>query len=64
MGVVEIFTIVMGFFKFFSELAPLVKMLIDTPAENRQQAIAAAHNAYQKALETKGDTSAIEDGWK
>lgn len=61
MGVAEIFALILGFFKFFSEVSEFIKMLQGTPAEQRQKVISEAFNAMRKAKETGGDTSDIED---
>ncbi len=56
----EFITIVGGIITFWNEVAPFVKMLQKTPAEQRNQVIANVHAAFQKAETTQGDTSDIE----
>lgn len=56
-----ILAFISGFFTFFGEITSLIKLLQDTPAEKRQKAVAAIHEAIKKTNETGGDTSAEED---
>jgi hypothetical protein len=52
-----IIAFITGFFTFFNEVVALIKLLQRTPAEKRQDAVAAVHAAVSKSNQTRGDTS-------
>lgn len=59
----EFLAILTGVFKFWDETKWFIQKIQGTPAENREKIIASIHKAFEKAeaLETKDDTSEIED---
>lgn len=55
----------MQYIQAFIQLIPIIKQLlglfIKTPEEKRLKLISDLHNAFNKAKETEGDTSLIEE---